>query len=229
MQSHLFVVCMISLRKPHINKVVTILIWGDFLLVLSKGFVAPILAIYVIEDINGGTLAVVGFATMLFWIVKSVIQIPVAISADKTEGEMDDFRMMITGGVITAIVPLLYFFFASEVWHIYLFQAIDGAGHALLVPTYLAIFTRHIDKHKESTEWTMHSNAIGIAFAAAAATGGVIAERFGFRIIFLLVAAVYSFGVITLFMARDELDGKKDGDGLAVKLHHTKTEAMMHH
>lgn len=227
MQSHLFVVFVKMFRIPHINKVVAILIWGDFLMVLSKGFVSPILAVYITEDINSGSLAVVGFSTMIFWIVKSVIQIPVAISADKTEGEADDFRMMIIGGVITAIVPLLYFFFASEVWHVYLFQAIDGAGYALLVPTYLAMFTRHIDKHKESTEWTMHSNAVGIAFAAAAAIGGVLAERFGFRVIFLLVSAVYVSGVITLFMARNHIDGKGDGDGLRMRLQDIKTKALM--
>ncbi|MFC1702961.1 MFS transporter [Patescibacteria group bacterium] len=205
------------------------MIWGDFLMVLSKGFLAPILAVYITTDIRGGSLATVGFATTIFWIVKSVIQIPVAMSADKTEGEADDFRMMMVGGVITAIVPLLYFFFASEVWHIYLFQALDGAGHALLVPTFLAIFTRHIDKHKESTEWTMHSNAVGIAFATAAAVGGVLAEQFGFRIIFLIVSVVYSFGVITLYMARDLIDGGKGGDGMTVRLHHTKTKALMQH
>ena len=79
----------------------------------------------------------------------------------------------------------------------------------MMTPTWLAVFTRHIDKHKECREWTLHSNMVGLGFATAAAFGGVLAERFGFRIIFLLVSAGIFLGVIALARIRKDLDGDK--------------------
>lgn len=203
-------------RKQAVNKVVLTMVYADFLLITATGFLSPISAVYITTKISGATIATVGFVTTLFWVVKSAFQIPISWYADAKEGERDDYQLMLVGVLITGIVPLLYYFFAKEVWHVFAFETLNGIGYAMSVPTWLAIFTRHIDKHKESSEWTLHSNAIGLGFAAAAAVGGVLADRFGFRVLFLLVSALTFMGAVALLFIKDQMlasDGR--GDGLA--------------
>lgn len=209
---------MLWLKKRGVNRVVLQMVYSDFLLLSASGFLTPIVAVFLTTQIRGATLSTVGFATTTFWLVKSAVQIPVSLAADAKKGEGDDFRYMLLGSVIASSVPLLYYFFAREVWHIFALETLNGIGYALMVPTWLAIFTRHIDKHKENIEWTLHSNAIGLGFAATAAMGGVLAERFGFRVIFLLVSGVMFLGTVCLLSIKEDiLDGDrrlKLGDGI---------------
>ena len=192
-------------KREKVNKVVLTMVYADFLLISATGFLSPIAAVFVTTQIVGATLATVGFVTTLFWVVKSAVQIPVSSYVDAHPGEGDDFRFMIIGCVICSVVPLLYYLYAREVWHLFALETLNGIGYAMQVPTWLAIFTRHIDKHRESSEWTLHSNAIGLGFAATAAVGGVLADRFGFRVLFLLVSAVSFFGTVTLLLIKDDM------------------------
>lgn len=197
-----------------INPVVMIMIYSDFLITLGAGFLSPIFAVFLTDQIEGGSLAVAGFSTTLFWVVKSLVQVPVSVTADRIRGERDDFFFIAAGSFIVATVPLLYYLWATEVWHVYLLQIMDGIGYGLITPPWLAVFTRHIDKHHENVEWTIHSNIIGLAFAVAAAVGGVLAERFGFRLIFLMVSAALFLGAFLLMGIRKHLYATKDGGGI---------------
>lgn len=199
---------------PRINPIVLIMIYADFVMTFGAGFLAPVFAVYLTTQIEGGSLAMVGFSTTLFWVVKSLVQMPVSIMADQKKGEQDDFRFIVAGSTIFAATPLLFFFFASEPWHVYLIQIIDGIGYGLFTPPWLATFTRHIDKNHENVEWTIHSNVIGLAFAVAAAVGGVLADRFGIRIIFPMVSVAMYVGVILLLSIRKHLDGEPIGRSL---------------
>ena len=210
------------LRLPAVNKIIKTMIWSDFLLLSSSGFLAPIFAIFLTGQIAGATLATVGFAATIFWVVKSVVQIPVSWFADRTKGEWDDYAFMVAGSALGVVVPLLYYFLASRVWHVYAIEVVSGIANGMMVPTYLAIFTRHIDKNRENTEWMLHSNTVGIGYAAAAAAGGVLAEKFGFRPLFLVVAGILALGTLILVVIKkdiiesDRINGLAD-DGRAVK------------
>lgn len=205
-------------RRNKVNKIVLTMVYSDFLLISAAGFLSPIVAVFLTQQIEGATIATVGFATTVFWVVKSALQVPISRAVDAKRGERDDFQYMIIGSVIASAVPLLYYFFAREVWHVFAFETLNGIGHALMVPTYLAIFTRHIDKHQESQEWTLHSNAVGLGYATAAALGGVLAERFGFRVVFLLVSAVMFLGTVVLLLIKDEIDNSDRAEGLAEEM-----------
>lgn len=208
-------------RKPQVNKVILTMVYADFLLISATGFLTPIAAVFITTQIAGATVATVGFATTVFWVVKSAFQIPVASYVDAKRGEHDDYQLMVIGAVMMAVVPLLYYLFAREVWHVFALEVLNGIAYALHIPTWLAIFTRHIDKHKESSEWTLHSNAIGLGFAASAAIGGVLAERFGFRVLFLLVSAFMFLGTVVLLIVKDSMldgDGKDEGAAAAISL-----------
>lgn len=195
-----------------------IIILSDLVFSLAWGFMAPVYSIFVIGQIHGGTLAVVGFATGLFWFVKSAVQFPVSWIADAIPGEWDDYLLMLAGATVIIAANLLYYFFATEVWHVYLFEILHGIGYALNLPAWYGIFTRHIDPKKESTEWTLDSNAFGIGYGISAAIGGVVGQLVGPRFVFLLVALVSALGTMTLLLLRNDFK-RPSPDGPAAPLH----------
>lgn len=168
-----------------ISHTIRILITSDFLINAGFSVFAPVFAVYVTDQINNGSIEVVGFAAAIAQIVKAVLQIPVARWLDKNHGEYDDYYSMITGSFLIALTPFMYLF-ASEANHIYVIQAFFGIGTALAVPPWYAIFTRHIDAMKENVEWSMESVAIGVSGASAAAISGIVVTRFGFDAAFTL-------------------------------------------
>ena len=178
-----------------INHVIRTMIVSDFYLNAGLSLYGPIFAIFITQQIQGGDLRVVGFGAAITQIVKCIFEIPIARYLDKNHGEYDDFISLVTGNFLFVAVPFLYLF-ASKVSHVYLIQALAGLSTALIVPPWSAIFSRHLDKSQESTEWSFESVGIGIAAGGAAAIGGIIAEKFGFRFVFLAGGFLVILGAI---------------------------------
>lgn len=178
-----------------INKVIRILVLGDIMFFSAFGLIGPIFAIFVTNQIAGATIATVGFAATINLLTRALLQMPVARYIDRRKGEKDDFFFMVAGSTLISIVPFIYLFVETPI-HLYMVQVILGIGGALTNPGWFAIFTRHIDKGKEGTEWTLENVGIGLVSAGAAALGGIFAERFGFHNLFLTVGILSLVGLI---------------------------------
>ena len=177
----------------NINKVIKILIASDFLLQSGWGMIGPIFAIFLTKQIQGGDLKMVGFVAAAYWLTKSIIQPFIASWLDKNHGEKDDFIFLVVGMYIANLIPLGYIF-ATQPWHIFGLEFIRALAMACVIPTWAAIFTRHIDKGREAFSWSMESTGIGFAAGFAGASGAWLAAVFGFEIVFLLVAL---FGILS--------------------------------
>ncbi len=191
-----------------VNKVIRVLVLGDILFFSAFGLIGPIFAIFVTQQIVGATIATVGFAATINLLTRSLAQMPVARYIDRHKGEKDDFLFMVLGSTLISIVPFIYLFVETPI-HLYLAQVILGIGGALANPGWYAIFTRHIDKEKEGTEWTLENIGVGLAAAGAAAIGGVLAQRVGFQNLFLIVGILSLVGLviqISLYSTVIELD-----------------------
>lgn len=190
-----------------INHVIRTLVMSDFFINSGFSLFAPVFAIFVTRQIDGGSLQVIGFATAIFQIFKSGLQIPIARYLDKNHGEYDDFYSMILGTALIVLVPFAYLF-ASTANHIYIIQAIYGIGAAFTIPPWYAIFSRHLDKMRENVEWSMDSIAIGIGAAASAAVGGILAQKFGFQLVFIIGGILAIFGGVQQLRIFNDLKGK---------------------
>ena len=179
-----------------INKVVKIMVFSDLFLSSGWGLISPILAVYIIRDIKGGDVAVAGIAVGIYWLLKSVIQIPIARYLDKNDGEKDDYYSLVIGTFLASLTPI-GFIFAVYPWHIYALQAIHAIGVSMAVPSWSAIFTRHIEKGTEAFSWSLDSSSIGLGAGIAGILGGTIAKIFGFIPLFL---GVSFFGLMATFL-----------------------------
>ena len=191
-----------------INKIIRTLVLGDVLFFSAFGLIGPIFAVFVTDQIAGDTVATVGFAATVNLLVRAALQLPIARYIDKHKGEKDDFFLMVFGSFLISLVPFIYLFVETPV-HLYLAQAILGIGGSFANPGWYAIFTRHIDKEKEGTEWSLENVSVALAAAGAAAIGGLLAENFGFQSLFLIVGILSLIGMIiqiSLYSTVIELD-----------------------
>lgn len=184
-----------------INTIIRFLITSDLALSTGWGFIAPIFAIFLTQQIVGGDAKIAGFAAGLYWIVKSLVQPFVARYLDKNHGEIDDFYFLISGLFISALVPLGYLFITLP-WQLYAVETVHALAMACVVPTWAGIFTRHIDKGQEAFEWSVESTSLGFGAGVAGILGGILAANFGFQFVFILVSAFTMLSVIILFPIR---------------------------
>jgi len=192
-----------------LNRVIRVMIFSDFCLISGWGLIAPILAVFIIENIQGGDVRVAGIAVGLYWIVKSILQIPIGRYLDKNRGEKDDYYFLIFGTFLASLVPL-GFIFTTFPWQMYVLQGVHALGMAMAIPAWGGIFIRHIDKGKEAFTWGIESSSIGIAAGVAGVIGGIIAKKFGFVPLFLGVSILGMIAALLfLLIAKDLLPKEK--------------------
>jgi len=191
-----------------INNLIKILTFSDVVIISGWGLTNPLFAVYVTQQIKGGNLELVGLATAIYWITRSLLQLPFAKLIDLVKGEIDDFMLMATGSFLMSLIPFLYAFAVTNI-HILLLQGLLGFASAMVSPGWLAIFTRHIDKNKESFEWSLQTTLGELGMAGAAVVGGLLADRLGFKPVFLLVGIFSALTFLLLFIFYQKIKTEK--------------------
>ncbi|PIR41420.1 MAG: hypothetical protein COV31_00925 [Candidatus Yanofskybacteria bacterium CG10_big_fil_rev_8_21_14_0_10_46_23] len=176
-----------------INRVIRNLIWSDIALWFAIGLLAPIFAIFVTENISGGSLRTVGLAASFYWIARSIITLPIGRWMDRV-GELGEFKVMLLGSYLIPLTQFCYIF-VSQPWHIYLLGFIHGASAAMAVPGWRILFTNHLDRGSTGYEWSVEDVGVGIAIAISSYVGAFVVEKFGFDILFIILGVVGVLGV----------------------------------
>ena len=189
------------------NNTIKLLMISDIFVLTGFGLVEPILAIFINDNIVGGSIFSAGLASTLFLITKSVIQLPFSKYVDKHD---DKIRWLIVGTFFIALVPFIYMI-ADSVWYMYAAQIVYGIGGGLAYPTWLGLFSTHLDKKHESFEWSLYSTLVGIGVAISAVVGATIAEFAGFDYTFALVGFLALVGCfILLYLEKKEKRGNAE-------------------
>ncbi len=181
----------------NVNPVIRFLIMSDTMILGSAGLLGPVFALFITDFVVGGNEAVAGIAAGIYLFSRSILQVPIAYFLDKIRGEKDDFWVMFVFSVLSAVVPLLYLVINTPL-ELYIVQFILGFFTAFTYPAFMAIFTRHIDKGKEGTEWGIYFTLTDVTSAMLAIIGGFIAVYAGFPILIIMVAVISLIGALLL-------------------------------
>ena len=200
------------------NKTIKLLMFSDIFVLTGFGLIEPILAIFIKENLVGGTIFAAGLASTLFLITKCIVQLPFSRYVDNHDEKV---RWLIVGTLIIAAVPFIYIF-AKDINHIYFAQILYGIGSGLAYPTWLGLWSTNLDRQHESFEWSLYSTLTGLGTALTAVVGAAIAEFVGFTPTFVLVGALSLAGCLTLL----GLERKKEKEG-KVLLQHYQTKRKL--
>jgi MFS family permease len=179
------------------NPVVRFLTISDIMMLGGFALVSPIFAVFVTNQVAGGSIEVVGIAEGIYLTVRSLMQMPFGRLIDKIKGERDDFWFMLIGSILLAMIPIFYIFCDTPI-KLYAVQFLYGLLSAATLPTWLAIFTRHIDRNQEGAEWGVYQTAAGLSSAACASLGGFLAVKYGFASLFITVSILCFTGSLFL-------------------------------
>lgn len=184
-----------------LNQVILIIIFAQFIFTVAANFSVPFFALFVVKDI-GAAAAAVGFASAIYWVTKSILQLPIARWIDRNHGEVDDYYSLLVGLAITT-GSLFLFYFARELWHVFAIQAMIGIGDAFVVPPLYAIFSRHLDHDAEGFEWALQSSfSVGAGSALGGTLSGLLVGFLGIRPLFLINGTLMLIGLVILLFLK---------------------------
>jgi len=190
----------------NIPNIVLSLVILDWIFFLGWDMVSPLLAVFITREI-GGSIAQAGLAAAIVLITRAIFQFPISFLVDRKEGEKDDFLALALSVIIAGVVAIGYYF-AHQVWQVFMLQAFQGFRGALYAATWPAIFSRHIDQKRVSFSWSLDTATLGIISGLAGALGGYLVQEFGFRTVFLLVSGLSFLSLLPLTLARPFLGQK---------------------
>jgi predicted MFS family arabinose efflux permease len=102
-------------------------------------------------------------------------------------------------------------------------QIFYGVAAAINLPSWSAIFTRHIDSGREAVEWSTHSTFLGIGAGVAAGVGGIAVAMFGFKSVFIFVSAFTLLSAVLLLFIKKEIS-PRNKDVLRIPVERTISE-----
>ncbi len=194
------------------NRILRLLILSDFFFWTGLGFVGPILAIYINDDIQNSTLGLTGLAVSIFWIMKALVALLVSRYTDHENGNWHKLTTMVIGYIIAFLSPF-GFLFAKDIVDIIFIQFIFGTGMGMAYPGWMTIFSRFLETGKEGFAWSLDGAGIGLGNSAAIAVSGFVAEYFGFTALFLLTIGFNFLSLLCILMLffkyREEILSKK--------------------
>lgn len=191
-----------NLKELTINRVIRYFILSDLLFWGGWGLVTPIFALFIVGHVPGATVFTVGLADALYWLVKSVFQIPVALFLDRRGKDHLDLHILIIGLMLAGFVAMS-FPLIPNAGFLYVLMILQGIAYGLYTPAWSAVFSRHLDKSHYAFDWSLDSTTIGISSGIAALIGGAIASVFGFEAVFVLTGFFSFFSGLLLLSVPD--------------------------
>jgi len=176
------------------NRTLKLLMISDIFIFSGFGLVSPILAVFIKDDLIGGTLFAAGIASAIFLIVHATLQIIFAHYFNPK----DRFWMLWLGTVFIVIVPFGYIF-SKTIWHIFLVQFIYGLGASFAYPSWYSLFSANLDKGQQGFQWSIYNSGVSVGTAITAAVGAFLAQKIGFQWVFLMTGIIAVFGLFVLF------------------------------
>lgn len=178
-------------RKPshfEINPVVKAYMVSEALLWSAWDFITPIFAVFIVKNIPSGSIQTAAIGFSIYLITRVVFEI---ISGRLLQGSTNRKKYTTAIlGMICLSFSYLGFAFSQNILTVFFFYSLLGIGLGIASPAKSSLFSTHLDKNKEATEWSLSDALILICMALATALGGFVASQYGFPTLFILSSII---------------------------------------
>lgn len=177
-----------------INPLVRAFIVSETFVWSSWNSVTPIFAIFAANNIAGGNTQIAASVFSVHLMVRVIFEL---LSGRLLQEGSETKKFLATiGGILLLSVAYLGFVFAKTVSPLFIFAGVSGLGLGIASPAKSSLFSTHLDKNKEATEWSLYDGVVLLGMAISAAVGGLIANQFGFPLLFTLAAILNLIGIV---------------------------------
>jgi hypothetical protein len=184
-------------KKPsdfHMNGIVKAFIISEIFLWSSWNAIIPIFAIFAATKIPGGNTEIAASSFSTYLIVRVIFELISGRYLSKSN-DIQKFAMSIFGIVLISL-GYVGFALTKNVSSLFIYYGVIGMGLGIASPAKNCLFSSHLDKDKEVTEWSIYDGFVFMGMAMAATIGGFVANRYGFTFLFYLVAITNLLSII---------------------------------
>lgn len=189
-------------RKPshfQMNPIVKAYIVSEAFVWSAWNFITPIAAIFVVNNVAGGSIQAAAFGYSVYLVSRVIFEL---IIGRFLIGASDKKKFTYTVvGLFILTIAYLGFAFTSILIMLYIFYFLLGLGIGIAAPAKNSLFSIHLDKNKEATEWSLTDAATFLSDALAIIIGGFIATSFGFKPLFILASCINFIGIVPYLLS----------------------------
>jgi len=180
-----------KLYKGEKSSILSALTFNDAAFWGADMFVGVVFALYITQNIPGGSAIHVGLVFGLYRAIRSFSAIPIGRFLDRHKGHLDEYYTLLLSGIITGLAYITLFF-SSELWHVYVGMCFIGFGHALDIGAWNVLFHGNVPEESRGEVIGVYQTFMQIIYALAIVIAGFVGEIFGFEWTLLFA------GIITL-------------------------------
>ena len=176
------------------NPIVVAFIFSEAFFWSAWNFITPILAVFVVNTLPDGNVRTAAFGFTLYLLVRVISELVVSnyiiFPSDRKRMITDVCGMLLltTSYLIIAFMPSLITF--------YIFFVIAGMSFAISSPAKLSMFSLNMGRAEASRTWGIYHAITFTGMGVATALGGVIADAFGFKTLFIVASIVNVIGIV---------------------------------
>lgn len=200
-------------RNPsnfHMDPIVKAFIISEGLIWSAWNFVTPIAAIFIVNHVTGGNIQAVTFGYSVYLITRVVSELIIGKILNRTSDRMKYNYVVL--GLFFLTISYLSFAFTENLTLLYFSYFLMGLGLGISSPPKNSLFSVHLDKNKETTEWGLADAVTFIADAIAVILGGFIATVYGFQPLFIIASIISLLGTVPYLLRFEKIPdfSKKD-------------------
>lgn len=168
--------------------------WGPYMVISALS------GLYLATKLDMDAVQVIAIGTSIYYITRSVIQMPIGKITDKIKSDSDEILFLLIGAILMGLPFIVYPFISIPV-HYYILQFVFGLGVSFNLTNWRKLFALNVDKNREGTQYGFYEICMsgGAAiFSALIGSLGSLGNRY-FDIIIvsagiaMLLASVWIF------------------------------------
>ncbi len=157
-----------------------VLCGATFMVMAGQGVVAPVLPLYAAEFGVGATM--VGLTLTVFALARLILNIPAGMAADRFGR-----RILLVGGPIVTSIGMFGSGLAGDIWTLLAWRFVAGAGSALYMSGAMIYLIDIAPPDQRARYVATNQWALSVGVALGPGLGGLVAERYGLHMPFLVV------------------------------------------
>lgn len=182
----------------HVNPLVKAYVISESFMWSAWNLIIPIFAVYITQEIAGGNVqsAAAGYSTYL--ISRVVFEL---LCGQYLRGSTDRGKIIVAiFGMLLLSACYLGYAIAEDIPTLFAFYFLSGAGLGIAMPAKNALFSIHLDRNKEATEWSISDACQFLSMGLATALGGFVAFEFGFQPLFVLASILTLIAILPFLL-----------------------------
>lgn len=179
---------------PKLNPIVAAFIFSEAFFWSAWNFITPILSVYVVTTLPEGNVRNAAFGFTLYMLVRVISELVITnyivFPSDRKRmiADVTGMALLSFSYLVIAFLPTLLTF--------YIFFIIAGISFAIASPAKLAMFSLNLGRAQASKTWGIYHAVTFTGMGIATALGGVIAETFGFKTLFITASFINLIGIL---------------------------------